>query len=151
VKLAIYKGKGRIGNAIVRWWKRSKYSHCELVIQGLCFSSSVMDGGVRAKQIDLKPEHWDLIDLPWADESFAFDYFLKTNGEPYSWAGIFWSQVFGREYDEPKAAFCSDWCAAALKIPSSTIYSPESLGKLCQFLTELTKANSMADCGTIAA
>lgn len=30
VKLALYKGKGQIGNAIIRWWIRSPYNHCEI-------------------------------------------------------------------------------------------------------------------------
>jgi hypothetical protein len=53
VKLALYKGRGGIANAVIRWWTGSIYSHCELVVDGLCYSSSVMDKGVRRKQIDL--------------------------------------------------------------------------------------------------
>lgn len=30
-QLALYKGKGKIGNAFIRWWTGSQYSHCELV------------------------------------------------------------------------------------------------------------------------
>lgn len=131
MKLALYKGKGLIGNALVRWWKRSPYSHCELVIGGICYSSSVMDGGVRSKWIDLADGKWDVIDLPWADEDGALDYFERTNGEKYSWSSLIWSQFFGRETDEPKASFCSEWCAAALGLPTPVIYSPEALGKLC--------------------
>lgn len=136
MQLALYKGNGKIGNALVRWWKNSPYSHCELVIDGVCYSSSVMDGGVRGKVIDLSEEHWDLIDLPWADRQKAIDFFFITACEPYSWASLVWSQIFGREYDEPKAAFCSEWCAEALGIPTPQIYSPESLGRLCLFLNE---------------
>lgn len=134
MQLALYKGKGTIGNALVRWWKHSIYSHCELVINGVCYSSSVMDHGVRAKVIDLKPEHWDLIELSWDDEKGVLAYFEATKGEPYSWTSLVWSQFFGREYDEVKAAFCSDWCAAALGLPTPVIYAPESLGKLCEYL-----------------
>lgn len=136
MQLALYKGKGLIGNALVRWWKRSIYSHCELVIDGACYSSSLMDGGVRSKVIDIKPGHWDLLDLPWANEQQALAYFAATKGRKYSWIGLVWSQVFGREYDEPDAEFCSEWCAAALGLPTPTIYSPDPLGKLCVFLTE---------------
>lgn len=32
VKLALYKGQGQLGNAVIRWWTRSEYSHCELVV-----------------------------------------------------------------------------------------------------------------------
>jgi hypothetical protein len=134
MKIALYKGKGSVGNALVRWWKRSIYSHCELLIDGVCYSSSVMDHGVRGKIINLKPEHWDLIDLPLADEAAALAHFARTNGQPYSWASIVWAQFFGREYDEARASFCSEWCAAALGLPTPAIHSPESLGKLCEYL-----------------
>lgn len=134
MQLALYKGKGLIGNALVRWWKRSPYSHCEIVIGDACYSSSVMDKGVRRKVIDLKPENWDLIELPWADEMTASRFYLATRGQRYSWLSIVWSQFFGREYDEPKASFCSEWCAQSLGLPTPCIYSPESLGKLCEFI-----------------
>lgn len=136
MKLALYKGKGLIGNALVRFWKRSPYSHCELVIDDRCYSSSVMDGGVRAKTINLHDDHWDLIDLPWADKEDALMHFLTTQGQRYSWWSLIASQFFNREYDEKKASFCSEWCAAALGLPTPVIHSPESLGKLCQYLGE---------------
>lgn len=134
IQYAMYKGKGMIGNALVRWWKRSIYSHCELVIDGVCYSSSVMDGGVRSKAIDLKPEHWDLIDLPWADKASALAYFEQTKGQRYSWLSIVFAQFFAADYDEPGASFCNEWCAAALGIPNPVIYSPGSLGQLFLYL-----------------
>ena len=134
IQYAMFKGKGMIGNALVRWWKRSKYSHCELVINGVCYSSSVMDGGVRAKVIELDPEKWDLIDLPWASPTLTFDYYDYTKGQHYSWWSILWSQFFSRETDEPKASFCSEWCASALGLPTPVIHSPESLGHLLSYL-----------------
>lgn len=71
MQLALYKGKGLIGNALVRRWTRSPYSHCELVIGDYCYSSSLMDKGVRRKQIILKPEHWMLVPLPSDREAGA--------------------------------------------------------------------------------
>jgi hypothetical protein len=69
VRLAMYKGRGQIGNAFIRWWTGSQYSHCELVVSGWCYSSSMMDKGVRRKLINLDAAKWDLIDLHWADEN----------------------------------------------------------------------------------
>lgn len=134
VKIALYKGKGQIGNALVRWWKRSPYSHCEIVIGEQCFSSSVMDGGVRQKRIDLDPDKWDVFTVRGASPASVLAYFSATQGQPYSWAGLLWAQVFNRERDEPHAAFCSEWCAAALGIPDPQLHSPGSLGNLVTFL-----------------
>lgn len=134
VKIALYKGKGKIGNALVRWWKNSPYSHCELVIAGQCFSSSIMDGGVRQKEIDLAPDKWDVFPVRWADAARVLAYFNATDGQRYSWVGLLWSQVFARERDELGAAFCSEWCAAALGIPDPQVHSPGTLGNLVLFL-----------------
>lgn len=127
MQLALYKGKGLIGNALVRRWTRSPYSHCELVIGDYCYSSSLMDKGVRRKQIILKPEHWMLVPLPSDREAGALAYFEKTKDEGYSWLDLARSQVFNSGADEAGAAFCSDWCAAALGLPNSTTYSPKTL------------------------
>ena len=32
IKIAFYKGKGKLHNKIIRWWTKSKYSHAELVL-----------------------------------------------------------------------------------------------------------------------
>ena len=135
IKLASYKGKGKIGNSLIRLWKNSIFSHCELVdLEGYCFSSSIMDKGVRKKKIDLTPENWDVIELPWANESRLHNYFAQTVGEPYSWSSLIASQFFATEYNEKGAAFCSDWCADALGLPNSVIYSPGTLRELALYL-----------------
>lgn len=134
VRLAFYKGAGTVGNALVRTWTRSRYSHCELVIDGMCYSSSVRDGGVRAKRIDLDSGHWDIVDLPWADKAAALEYWALTKSQPYDWWGLIGSQVLNRRSDWGGAAFCSEWCAAALGIPSPEIYSPGTLAGLVKFL-----------------
>lgn len=130
VYLALYKGKGMIGNAVVRWWTRSIYSHCELVIDNMWYGCSVMDKGVRAKSIDFNAEHWDLIPLPDYLRPRIRAYFDKTHGEPYSWLDLVRSQTFNGAYDQEGASFCSDWCAAALGLPNSVTYSPKTLGDL---------------------
>jgi hypothetical protein len=141
ITLALYKGKGRIGNTAIRWWTGSIYSHCELVIDNVCYSSSVMDGGVRSKrvgksddQISLGEEHWDLIQLPWADTARALQHFEKTQYNPYGWVQLLSSQIFNRNTGSDKGDFCSNWCAEALGLPSPLIYSPETLWQLVVFI-----------------
>ena len=69
------QGRGTLFNALIRWWTGSQYSHCELVINGTCCSSSIRDGGVRGKVMALPAHSWDVIDLPWADEHAAQQWF----------------------------------------------------------------------------
>lgn len=138
VKLALYKGKGQIGNALIRAWTRSDYSHCELVVESSCstfwLSSTIQDGGVRAKDIDPHPGAWDFVPLPWADARKVAAYFDRTRGQLYGWLDLARSQVFNTASDQPGAAFCSEWCAAALGIPNPSAYSPKTLGDLCAWL-----------------
>lgn len=137
VKLALYKGRGQIGNAVIRWWTGSIYSHCELVVDSWCYSSSVMDGGVRRKSIGQGADQislgdsWDRIDLPWAEVAAIVDYFHRTDSDRYGWPSLIASQLFNRNRQTRRAQFCSEWCAAALDLPSPASYSPASLGAMC--------------------
>lgn len=136
VQLALYKGEGQIGNAFIRAWTNSKYSHCELVIDGWCYSSSVMDKGVRRKsvgdgegQISLSPEKWDLIPLPWADAAQVLAYFAQTDHYRYGWPSLALSQLLNLNRPFAGAQFCSEWCAAALGLPAPSSLNPHTLGE----------------------
>ena len=133
VQLALYKGKGLIGNALIRWWTRSPYSHCELVVDGVAYSSSLMDKGVRSKVIDFKPEHWDMVRLPEPLSKRVIDHFAVTRGQRYSWLDLIRSQIFNGNADEDGASFCSEWCAAALGLPNPATYSPQTLSDLVRW------------------
>lgn len=137
VQLALYKGKGQLGNAAIRLWTGSEYSHCELVIDGWCYSSSVMDKGVRRKQIDLTDDKWDLIDLPWADAKRVLAYFALTDHHTYGWPSLISSQLFNRNRSAADSQFCSEWCANALGIPNGPSYAPGLLGGICGWLLGL--------------
>lgn len=137
VQLALYKGKGQIGNAAIRWWTGSIYSHCELVVDGVCYSSSVMDKGVRRKRIDLTDGKWELVDLPWADAKKVLAYFKLTDHHTYGWPSLVSSQLFNRNRGAADSQFCSEWCANALGIPNGSSYAPGTLGSTCQWLLGL--------------
>lgn len=115
ITLAMYKGKGQLFNAAIRTWTGSIYSHCELVMpDGLWLSASAMDGGVRAKHIDYKPEHWELIPVPWANAKLIESVFDRHEGKGYDWAGIFLSQLLASGLHSERRMFCSEFCAVAL-------------------------------------
>lgn len=83
VQLALRKHDTRTAARLIQWWTGSIYSHCELVVDGACYSSSAMDGGVRCKRIDLDPEKWDVVDLPWAEAEQVTSYFTATDHHRY--------------------------------------------------------------------
>lgn len=142
VQLALYKGKGQIGNAFIRWWTGSQYSHCELVVGDYCYSSSMMDKGVRRKKIGAGKDeislgdNWDLIDLPLVRDMDVIDYFNKTDHYKYGWLGLITSQMFNRNKTTNKAIFCSAWCANPMKLPASSSLSPGTLGDWVVWINE---------------
>lgn len=133
VQLALRKNDTRVGARFIQWWSRSIYSHCELVVGGVCYSSSIMDKGVRAKVIDLDPDKWDVIEQPWADAVAVVEYFKATDSNTYGWLSLIGGQLFNRNQTDIGSQFCSEWCASALGIPSPSIYSPGALADACRW------------------
>ena len=113
VTVAFYKGQTRVFNKLVSWWTRGPYSHTELVVDGVWYSSSFLDGGVRAKRIEFDPEHWDLIELPDADAASAVKWFEDHAGQKYDVLGLAGFVVRSLPDDRWKY-FCSEAVAAAL-------------------------------------
>ena len=134
VQIAMYKGKGNLFNKAIRWWTNSIYSHCELVVDDVCYSSSAMDGGVRSKEINLQDGKWDLFDLPWVDGKQVVDYFKATDLYRYGYLGLITAQIFNSGKGQSKAPFCSEWCAKACGIPTASSLSPHTLALLVKWL-----------------
>ena len=134
IHLLLYKGRGKIGNALIRWWTNSIYSHCEIRIGSTCYSSSLTDGGVRAKVIEIDPEHWDIIKLPSELIPSTLELFEKTKGKGYSYLDLFLDQILNRAKNRSSRYFCSEWCARAINLPNPSLYSPRTLADLVLFL-----------------
>lgn len=134
-RLALYKGQGNVFNSVVRSWTSSQYSHCELIVGCNWFSSSVMDGGVRGKLITPQKDHWDILDVEWASDNQVMNYYTHTKGQRYGWLDVLRSQFFGIRANQAGAAFCSEWCAAALGLPNPASYSPASLAEIAVYLS----------------
>ncbi len=126
VRVAFYKGRKRFFNRAVAWWTRGPYSHCELIVDGKSYSSSFLDGGVRVKEIDYDPEHWDIIDLPWADSEKAVKWFEAHMGLGYDVLGLV-GFVARRVEDDRNRYFCSESIAAALGFEESWRFDPNTL------------------------
>lgn len=152
VYLASYKAPGTIIDRFIRLWTGSIYSHSELVIDGMCYTSSGRDKGVRRKAMALPPEKWDLQPLPWADRHQIERYFQATRKHRYGYLRLLLTQMFnlgsneaflarvGRVLRMRPAPFCSDWIAAALGLPAAGIYNPGALHDLCRWITDNTEA-----------
>ena len=108
-----------VGGRLICWWTRSPYSHVEIVINGVCYSSSLRDGGVRKKVIDLDKPWWRVIPITWRDEEAALRVFRRYEGQPYGWTDLITQHVLRLPVDDP-GLLCSELCALMLGLPEST-------------------------------
>lgn len=131
VRLALYKPHrlSDIGGRLVCWWTRSPYSHCELVVGDECYSSSIRDGGVRRKSIDLSGPHWTVIDLPHVNPLAVTQLYASTKDAGYGWGDLLTQQILRTPLEDRARWFCSEWVAAALGLPRPETWTPGMLAE----------------------
>ncbi len=131
MQVAFYKGRKRLFNRITSWWLRGPYSHCELILGtganglAICASSSLRDGGVRVKHMELKPGHWDVIEVGGSADS-AWAWLRAHHGQGYDLLGMFglMARVLGQDQSR---WVCSEAVGAMLGIPDAWRFDPCSL------------------------
>lgn len=134
MELVAYKGKDSIGDRFIQSWTGEIYSHCELRVAGTCYSSSIRDNGVRSKAINVFTDNWDIYPLTKFSESEVLSYYYRTRYQKYSYFDLVFSQMLNTKFNNPRAPFCSEWCAEALLIPNGRIYSPTKLVELVKYI-----------------
>ena len=141
VRLAFYKGKKGVAARLIAWWKKAKYTHAEVLIDNVIYSSSEIDGGVRRKEkSSFHPDRWEIVDIPWhVTEEQVVDFYNKTDAHDYDWRGIIRSQLFGSNRHNESKWFCSEWCAAAIGISEPQRYCPQALYDLVKDFKRLKK------------
>lgn len=127
VKIAFRKNSDGIYTQAICFFTRSKYHHCELIVDGISYSSSQKDGGVRAKKITFVPDRWDIVEID-ADPRKVVHWFIDHNGQKYDWFGAFKIALpflpnYGSKW------FCSEACAAALDLKNPKWYTPGDLAE----------------------
>ncbi len=128
MKIHFYKARnGKIGDKIVGIV--SIFSHVELEIDGVFYSSSNRDGGVRSKIIDTSNEKkWVSFELKNnIDRNICLNYFKSVEGQKYDWLNIFFSQIIKLNIQSSNKQICSEFVGNCLGLEDSYKYSPESL------------------------
>ena len=125
LSLALYKGPPSdllhiIGHNATKLWTWSKYSHAELVIDGVCWSSSSRDGGVRSKVIDLDSGKWDVVKLTdnLLTKYNALLWFKQHEGDEYDYRNILRFVIPVVGHDKNKWV-CYEACGTALGIDNA--------------------------------
>lgn len=125
--LALYKAPGTFYDKLVRVATASRYSHCELVIDGICYSSSPRDGGVRSKRIQLGRDAWEMIPV-YGNSCLAMEWFAQHEGAAYDLFGAI-RTVVPFSWNSASRWFCSEACAAMLQLENPGTYTPASLAQ----------------------
>ncbi len=147
VYLALYKYKKPVRNLktfikrfldeIIRFFTKSRYSHCEIAIERSdgyydCYSASPRDSGVRYKRMALYETRWELIPVAVAPSRIQ-RFFKKTKGKQYDlWGALAIALVLTKH--RKNRYFCSEWCWEALGGKDGWRFSPAQLGAIFQLI-----------------
>lgn len=118
VKLAFHKGGKSFYDRAIKLWTAGPYSHVELLIDDVAFSSVPGIGTRYLLHPVLASGDWDYVDIPMdrTEQSYVWNWCMTEMGCGYDWSGIFYSQVLGLNRQDPAKWFCSEFCTAALNI-----------------------------------
>ena len=128
IKIHFYKARsGKIRDKIVGLV--SVFSHVELEINGVCYSSSNRDKGVRSKVIDTSnAQKWLSFDLKKdIDENICLLYFESVRGQKYDWLNILLTQLIKLDIQSDNKQICSEFVGNCLQLDNAYKYSPEAL------------------------
>lgn len=124
IKVAFYKSNYKWWSVLIKWWTKSKYSHCEFYVGDCSLVGISTEQRVRKKIQQLNPKKWDLVELNTKD--FTTDdieqFFKLTQGAKYDWKGIILSQIFARKQDNENKYTCSEWVIECLDRKLNLIY-----------------------------
>lgn len=137
VYIASYKsvrsGLTGLVNRIIRTLDKTEFSHTEICIgnplEGVvaCYSASGVDHGVRVKMMQVDPEHWEVLELPYAKAEDIEALFDKTKGLPYDYMGVGRFAFPWMLREHAVKYFCSEWAAEALKFEGAWRFSPATV------------------------
>lgn len=116
-----------LGGYAIAGWTSSLYSHCEVEIDGVCYSSSIRDDGVRSKVIDTSPAHWTRLPLARVNVERALAVFETLKHRPYGYFDLITQHILRLPLPPGRGVVCSELCAAMLGLPRPHEYSPGSL------------------------
>ena len=128
IKIHFYKARnGKIGDKIVGLV--SVFSHVELEINGVCYSASNRDGGVRSKVIDTSnKQKWVSFDLKKdIDVNRCLLYFETVRCQKYDWLNILLTQLIKLDIQSDNKQICSEFVGNCLQLDNAYKYSPEAL------------------------
>lgn len=121
---------------LIAYWTKGPYSHVELMFSdGMCFSSSPRDGGVRFKQIAIDPTHWAIVNINVGDKEAEIREWCQSQcGMKYDWLGVLGCGIH-MPFRTKHRWFCSEICITALdKVGVLNLYTLLNPNQFYQFM-----------------
>lgn len=120
MKVAFYKGKENWIGEIIRWWTKSPYSHCEMILKVNAnrtyrMATSWIGVGITTRDRLINTHDWDFVDVPTTRQQDIeiIEWFNKHDGQRYDYMGIL-GFVIRRKIHTKHRWFCSEACAESL-------------------------------------
>lgn len=131
IKVAFFKGKGDWTDKLVRLLSRSRYSHCEVVIDSKWYSSFAPDGGLRVTESKRGSlEDWDYLVIPDKDNSIrnkTIEVYLSNRNARYSYLGAFFGGLLKLPIKRKNTLFCSEFVAMCFSFKHPYRYTPQNV------------------------
>lgn len=122
-QLWFYKAPGKFFDKVIKWWTKSRYSHVEVVVDGVACAADAWSGKVRSMPvIQFNIGNWDIVEIE-LQKDLAWLYAQKD--KKYDWLGILGFITFKKLQDRNKW-YCSELAAAALGMSNEEV-SPGEL------------------------
>lgn len=134
--LALYVGMGELYDKAIALKTGSIVTHTEIWVDGVFYSSSPRDRGVRAKHIDWDRGKWWFIPMPWLLPRDILNRFQPERGKGYDYISIFthfltpkWFSNMCR-YEANLSWYCSELCYYLITGEIATCIKPVDLAKV---------------------
>ena len=123
VKVLLYKATAStatLSDKVIAWWTNSKYSHCEIVVDGT--NIAVHPDSIEATEyVSGMDYEFDAVDLQLQVTEEQYDNFweyVSTNilGKKYDWLGIGVSQVVKVGVQDDSKWTCSEATSKMLQV-----------------------------------
>lgn len=129
VVTVVFTRNHRIGSVALRWWMRSRFSHCALVdtTAGTVIEAVSADG-VRERNLSeliRESSHYEFIQIPCTNPDQILAHAREQLGKSYDWRAVlgFW---FRRSWQRTDAFICSELVAWAFDAGGEPVVRRES-------------------------
>jgi hypothetical protein len=121
IRIAFYKGRGRLRDRFVRRWTKSKYSHVEIVIPDrhwwLGINPPESPRVRKNVSVGYKESEWDFIDISVSESELdlLIRFYNLTKNKGYDWIGMVLSHITPFKVKHIDKWYCSEWVLYALQ------------------------------------